>query len=383
MDRQNSETGEQQGGQRSSPLEQIERPPEVGHAYGATKRRKQGYWKDRGFSRVLEVIIALAAIAAATVAYYQWGAMQATNALTLKAIRAAEEANKIARDTLTFSERQAKNAERQAGIDRVEAAKLAETARAESVRQFETTLAQRAQETTATLEAMRESNKLTLRGIEESRRQSEASLTQSRADTEATLKAMQESKNIAEMAFRHEARARIVAEKFTSYGGPFVHYNGVFHTVTVTLRNIGDSDATVRVGGTLVLAPFITPTYDAVKIGQGQLADPLYPDCDGLLSPLPQSITKGGTAEVILATMQGVEPPQVKAFEKMDLVANAVGCVVSHDELGEVQRTYICASINSWYARAHRQRIEGEPKLQEWEWEPCRENNREQPEQQP
>ena len=99
QDQKRSEAG-------SPPLKERESQPEAHRADNPADSRKESYWKDRGFTRVLEVIIALAAIVTAVVAYYQWQAMQATNALTANAIRAAHDANRLTSEALGKSKRQ-------------------------------------------------------------------------------------------------------------------------------------------------------------------------------------------------------------------------------------------------------------------------------------
>jgi len=88
-----------------------------------TKRRSR--WKDGGLTRGMEVAVVLATVVNAGVALVQWRAMEKSNALSSKAITAAETANQIARDTLIQSKAQAE-------IDRRETAKEAVASREES-----------------------------------------------------------------------------------------------------------------------------------------------------------------------------------------------------------------------------------------------------------
>ena len=75
--------------------------PREGSAGGVRR-----WWKDRGFTRSLEVIIAVATLTSAAVAWVQWQAMERNNAITNESVKEARRAADAAFAAITESKRQ-------------------------------------------------------------------------------------------------------------------------------------------------------------------------------------------------------------------------------------------------------------------------------------
>lgn len=320
-----------------------EKDPHVGaeNASGPTKGRR--YWeafKDRGFSRTMEALITTATVVNVWIAIEQRDAMEDANKRADRAIAEAKGANKIALDTLITSERQAE-------ADRREAAKLAESNRADA---------------NATLEAMKESNRIT-----------------------------RKSNEAAGRAFRHEARARLVAVGFTSSGKHPLYWDGEFSDIRITIRNVGNADAMVTVRGGLRFSKYLSRGFKEgeyvpfAEVVQKTSDFPPHPQYDELpilneMGDVP--VRRGGSADFYIVSDKLEEPPELNAFETGTLQADVVGYIIARDELGEVSRTYICASLNQLELLFQGGRVTEEgiypqktPEHQDWEWQPCPESN--------